>query len=81
MDEERLPQQILNWIPTGRRKRERPKNDGNKAYSELWKDVVYEMETGMTDFIGDWELNDVVICHRTIACIHTYIHTHTIKYL
>jgi hypothetical protein len=25
MDEERLPQKILNWIPIGRRKRGRPK--------------------------------------------------------
>jgi hypothetical protein len=25
MDEERLPQKILNWMPTGRRKRWRPK--------------------------------------------------------
>jgi hypothetical protein len=31
-----LPQKILNWIPTGRRTRERPKyKDGKKAYSVI----------------------------------------------
>jgi hypothetical protein len=29
------------------------KEDGKKAYLELWKNVVYEMETGRTDFVGD----------------------------
>jgi hypothetical protein len=32
MDEERLPQNILNWIPSGRRKRGRPKT--------RWKEVI-----------------------------------------
>jgi hypothetical protein len=46
------------------------KQDGKKAYSERWKNVVCEMETGRTEFVGDWMLKDVAICHRT-----TYIHT------
>jgi hypothetical protein len=28
------------------------KEDGNKAYSERWNNVVYEMETGRTDLFG-----------------------------
>jgi hypothetical protein len=45
MDEERLPQCILNLIPAGRRKRGRPK-DGKKAYSVM-------EECGLRD--ADWE--------------------------
>jgi hypothetical protein len=51
MYEERLPQLTLNWIPTGRRKNGDQKQDGMKAYIEPWKTVVYEMETGRTDFV------------------------------
>jgi hypothetical protein len=32
MGEEKLPQSILNWIPTGRRKERDQKQDGSKAY-------------------------------------------------
>jgi hypothetical protein len=41
------------------------KQDGKKAYLELWQNVVYETETGRTDFIGDWVSKDVAIRHRT----------------
>jgi hypothetical protein len=43
--------------------------DGKKAYLELWKNVVYKMETAMTDFVGDWVSKDVTMRHIT-----TYIH-------
>lgn len=36
------------------------KQDG-KQYSELWKNMVYEFEAGMTDFGEDWMSKDVVI--------------------
>jgi hypothetical protein len=29
------------------------KQDGKKAYSELWKNVIFEMETERRDLIGD----------------------------
>jgi hypothetical protein len=35
MDEERLPERILNWTPAGRRKKRDQKQYGKKAYSEL----------------------------------------------
>jgi hypothetical protein len=59
MNEERLPHEILNWIPIGKRKRDQ-KQDGKKAYSELWKNVICEMDNGRTDFIGDWVSNDYI---------------------
>jgi hypothetical protein len=31
--------------------------------------MVYEMETGRTDFTGDWVSEDVAIRHRMTACI------------
>jgi hypothetical protein len=49
--------------------------------------VVYEMETGRTDFVGDWVLNDVAIRHRTPTHArarvrtHIYIHTHVRTYM
>jgi hypothetical protein len=62
---------ILNWIPTGRKERGRPKQDGKKANLELWKNAGYEMETGRADFIGDWVSNDVDTHHRMTTYIHT----------
>jgi hypothetical protein len=29
----------INWIPNGRRKRGRPKQDGKKEYSERWENT------------------------------------------
>jgi hypothetical protein len=46
------------------------KQDGKKTYSELWKNVVYKMETGRTDFVGDWVSKDVAKRHRTTTDIH-----------
>jgi hypothetical protein len=48
-----------------------------KAYSERWKNEVYEMETGRRDFVGDWVSKDVAIRHR----MTTYIHTHNFNYM
>jgi hypothetical protein len=53
------------------------KQDGMKAYSERWKDVIYKMETGRTDFVGDWVSKDVAIRHRMTIYIHTHIGRHT----
>jgi hypothetical protein len=38
-----------------------------KAYSELWKSVVFEMESSRTDFVGDWVSKDVALRHITTA--------------
>jgi hypothetical protein len=54
-------------------KEEYQKQDGKKAYSELRKNVVSEMETGRTDFVRDWVSKDVR--HRT-----TYILVYIIFY-
>jgi hypothetical protein len=77
MDKERLLQSILNWIPTERRKRGRPKT--------RWKEgVLREMEKcGLRN--GDWEdrlrwilvSKDVAIRHRMTTYMHTHTHTHT----
>jgi hypothetical protein len=32
--------------------------------------VFYEMESGMTDFVGDWVSKDAAIRHGTAAYIH-----------
>jgi hypothetical protein len=37
------------------------------------KIVVSEMETGRTDFVGDWVSKDVTIRHRTTTCLYIYI--------
>jgi hypothetical protein len=48
--------------------KEGPKTSGRKAYPERWKNVVHKMETGGTDFVGDWGSKDVVaIRHGTTA--------------
>jgi hypothetical protein len=65
MDKERLPQTILNWIPTGRRKM------GKKTCLELWNNVVYEMETGRTDFVGDWVSKDVATRHKRLLIFYS----------
>jgi hypothetical protein len=63
MVKERLPQNILNWIPTGRRKRGRPKT--------RWKEGIFRvMEEGLQD--GDWVSKDIAICHGTTTHIHIY---------
>jgi hypothetical protein len=67
MVEERLPQKILNWTPTGSGKQGDQKHDGKMAYSDLWTKVVYEIET---EFVGDWVSKDVAIRHRKITYIH-----------
>jgi hypothetical protein len=59
-------------LPTGRKKRVRPKQDGKKADLELWKNVGYEMENGRADFIGNWLSKDDTN-HRMTTYIHTYI--------
>jgi hypothetical protein len=46
------------------------KQHGTKGYSELWKNVVYEMETGRRDFVG-WVSKDVAIRRTTTTRIHT----------
>jgi hypothetical protein len=74
MDEERLPQRNLISIPTGRGKRG-PNQNGKKAYSELWENVVYKEEAGKTEFGGDWVSKVVVIRHRKTA--YAYIHIQT----
>jgi hypothetical protein len=73
----------IGWLLEG--KEADQKQDGKKAYSERWKNVVYEMETGGTDFVADSVPKDVAIRHRTTTyvrkyihtCMHTYIRTHT----
>jgi hypothetical protein len=67
MDEERLPQKILNLIPTEKRKRGRQRTVWKEGISKLWKNVVYKMETGRTDFIGGW------VSKYVIAQLHAYI--------
>jgi hypothetical protein len=77
MDKERLLQSILNWIPTGRRKRGRLKT--------RWKEgVLREMEKcGLRN--GDWEdrlrwilvSKDVAIRQNDYIHAYTYTHTHT----
>jgi hypothetical protein len=65
-----LPEIILNSISAGRKKKEGDqKQDGKKAYSERWKKVAYELETRMSDLVGDWVSKDVAIHHRTTAYI------------
>jgi hypothetical protein len=44
LNEERLPQEILNWTPAGRRKRGRPKRS--------WKEGILHSD-GRTDLVGD----------------------------
>jgi hypothetical protein len=75
IDEDRLPKKI-HLIPTGKSKRGRPKTRRKKAYSELWKNVVSKMDTGRTDFVGDWVSKYVAIRHRTNTYIHTHIYTY-----
>jgi hypothetical protein len=54
-------------------KEENQKQDEQKAYSERWKNVVYEMQTGRTDFVGGWMSKDVAVRHRTTTYIRTYM--------
>jgi hypothetical protein len=65
MDEERLPQKVLNVIPTERRKSGRPKT--------RWKEGVLRAteECGVQD--GDWKDR---LRWRLGVERHTYIHTH-----
>jgi hypothetical protein len=65
MDEERLLQKIYIWYLLEEGKEGDQKQDGKKAYSERCNNVVYEMETGRTDFFGDWVSKNVAIRHRT----------------
>jgi hypothetical protein len=51
------------------------KQDGKKAYSDRWKNVVYEKEAGRTDFVGDWVSKDIAIRHQTTTMHTMYIVT------
>jgi hypothetical protein len=53
---------LINWMPTGRRKRGRPKKDGKKAYLELCKNMVYGKETVKT---LRWRLGVERRCHTS----------------
>jgi hypothetical protein len=69
MDEERLPQQILNWTPPGTRKRGRPKT--------RWKEGVLRAtkECGLRE--GDWEDRPRWrLCRRTLPYIIERLHTY-----
>jgi hypothetical protein len=72
--EERLPQKILNWIPTGRRKRGRPKT--------RWKECVLRAmeECGLRD--GGWEDRlrwRLGVERRRRTTTYSYIHTKTFE--
>lgn len=69
MPKERVKKDYLTEILTGYlleegKARDR-KQDGKKAVLDLCKNVVYDVETGRTDFVGDLVSNDYM---------HTYIH-------
>jgi hypothetical protein len=68
MSEERLPQKILNWTPTGRRKRGRPETRWKKGVLRAMKE--FGLRNG--DFYGDWVSRGVEIRHRTATYIHIY---------
>jgi hypothetical protein len=77
MPKERVKKDYLTEILTGYlleegKARDR-KQDGKKAVLDLCKNVVYDVETGRTDFVGDLVSKYVAIRHRTTTCIHTYI--------
>jgi hypothetical protein len=68
-NEHTLPEQVtLGRDPqpgTDSRAKLDQKQDGKNAYSELRKNVVSDMESGRTDFVGDWVSKDLAIRHRT----------------
>jgi hypothetical protein len=66
MNEERLPQNILNRIPTGRRKRGRSKARWKEGISRAMEEC--DLRDG--DFVGDWVSKDVAIHHTMTAYIH-----------
>jgi hypothetical protein len=68
MDEERLPQEILNWTPTGRRKREN-KNKMERRRTQSYGKMWYTRWRLGGDFVGDWVLIDVARRHKTTATI------------
>jgi hypothetical protein len=75
MPKEQVKKDYLTEILTGYlleegKARDRKQN-GKKAVLDLCKNVVYDMETGRTDFVGDLVSKHVAIRHRTTTCIHT----------
>jgi hypothetical protein len=80
IDEERLPPKIVNRIPAARRNKRDQNQDGQKAYSERWKYVVYRMETRTTDFVGDRVSKKVAVRCRTTIYKHTYIRAYIRTY-
>jgi hypothetical protein len=48
LNEERLPQKMLNWTPTGTRKR--------RGQKTRWQQGVL---TAVKDFVGDWVSKDI----------------------
>jgi hypothetical protein len=39
------------------------------------------LETGRTDFVGDWVSKNVALSHRTTTYIHTYTSTYIHTYI
>jgi hypothetical protein len=60
MDEGGLPQQILNWTPTGRRKRGRPKSKWKEGVIRVMAKCGLRELDWETDFVGDWVSKDVI---------------------
>jgi hypothetical protein len=52
MEEGRLPKGVLEWRPSGGRKRGRPKLTGRRGLEEGWQKRGYRKEIGQIETIG-----------------------------
>jgi hypothetical protein len=73
MDKERLPQKILNWTSTGRRKRGRPETRWKEGKLRDMKECGLRDEDREDRLTGDWVSRDVATCHRTITYILSHV--------
>jgi hypothetical protein len=69
MDEERLPQTILNWIPIGRRKRGKPKTRRKESILRAMEECGLRDGDCKSRLGGDQVLKGVAIHHRMTAYI------------
>jgi hypothetical protein len=58
MEERRLPKEVLEWRPSGRRKRGRPKLIGLRGLEEGWEKRGYRRKIGLIETIGGGRLHN-----------------------
>ena len=65
MPEDRIPKLIMQWTPTQRKKRRRPRKSGLQEYKQPWKQGTWNQINGEREMNGFWFVEDGDSCYET----------------